>query len=91
MINLKIIFYLCFIILYNIILYSTWTIDLAYLLHKFGVRHHYATVTLGVNPGYDEEVSIFLKHYARLLLKIMIIVNQVTRDNFYFPILMIFL
>lgn len=34
---------------------STWTIDLAYLLHKFGVRHLYATVTLGVNPGYTEE------------------------------------
>ncbi|KFM79085.1 hypothetical protein X975_02718, partial [Stegodyphus mimosarum] len=34
---------------------STWTIDLAYLLHKFGVRHLYATVTLGVNPGYSKE------------------------------------
>ncbi|XP_054714945.1 protein GUCD1-like [Uloborus diversus] len=34
---------------------STWTIDLAYLLHKFGVRHMYATVTLGVNPGYSQE------------------------------------
>lgn len=34
---------------------STWTIDLAYLLHKFGIHHLYATVTLGVNPGYSEE------------------------------------
>lgn len=34
---------------------STWTIDLAYLLHKFGIRHHYVTITLGVNPGYSLE------------------------------------
>ncbi|GFU22768.1 protein GUCD1 [Nephila pilipes] len=43
---------------------STWTIDLAYLLHKFGVRHLYATITLGVNPGYSEE-----DFYLRVLKK----------------------
>ncbi|GLV36118.1 uncharacterized protein CBL_01881 [Carabus blaptoides fortunei] len=31
---------------------STWTIDLCYLLHRYGVRHEYFTITLGVHPGY---------------------------------------
>ncbi|XP_015921977.1 protein GUCD1 isoform X2 [Parasteatoda tepidariorum] len=43
---------------------STWTIDLAYLLHKFGIRHLYSTVTIGVNPGYSEE-----DFYLRVLQK----------------------
>ncbi|GIY37551.1 protein GUCD1 [Caerostris extrusa] len=43
---------------------STWTIDLAYLLRKFGIRHLYVTVTIGVNPGYSEE-----DFYQRVLKK----------------------
>ncbi|CAL1272429.1 unnamed protein product [Larinioides sclopetarius] len=43
---------------------STWTIDLAYLLQKFGISHLYATITLGVNPGYSEE-----DFYLRVLKK----------------------
>lgn len=34
---------------------STWTIDLAYLLLRFGIRHLYCTITWGVNPGYTRE------------------------------------
>lgn len=34
---------------------STWTIDLCYLLRRFGVDHVYATVTLGVNPMFQKE------------------------------------
>lgn len=34
---------------------STWTIDLCYLLRRFGVDHQYATVTLGVNPMFQKE------------------------------------
>ncbi|KAK8789211.1 protein GUCD1 [Amblyomma americanum] len=34
---------------------STWTIDLCYLLRRFGVDHLYATVTLGVNPMFQKE------------------------------------
>lgn len=35
---------------------STWTIDLCYLLKRFGVNHVYTTVTLGVNPKYKNEL-----------------------------------
>lgn len=31
---------------------STWTIDLCYLLRRYGVAHMYCTVTMGVHPGY---------------------------------------
>lgn len=31
---------------------STWTIDLCYLLKKYGVRHQFSTVTLGIHPSY---------------------------------------
>ncbi|KDR18509.1 protein GUCD1 [Zootermopsis nevadensis] len=31
---------------------STWTIDLCYLLKRYGVSHLYCTVTLGIHPGY---------------------------------------
>ncbi|XP_065305059.1 protein GUCD1 [Dermacentor albipictus] len=34
---------------------STWTIDLCYLLRRFGVDHVYTTVTLGVNPMFQKE------------------------------------
>ncbi|XP_037091598.1 protein GUCD1-like [Pollicipes pollicipes] len=34
---------------------STWTIDLVYLLHRFGVRQLYCTLTLGIDPGYRRQ------------------------------------
>ncbi|ONK62023.1 uncharacterized protein A4U43_C08F36000, partial [Asparagus officinalis] len=34
---------------------STWTVDLAYLLHKFSVKFSFFTVTLGANPKYSAE------------------------------------
>lgn len=35
---------------------STWTIDLCYLLRRYGIDHVYTTVTLGVNPKYKNEL-----------------------------------
>ncbi|XP_073009737.1 guanylyl cyclase 1 [Typha latifolia] len=34
---------------------SIWTVDLAYLLHKFSVNFSFFTVTVGVNPNYSAE------------------------------------
>nr|ADJ94125.1 guanylyl cyclase [Hippeastrum hybrid cultivar] len=34
---------------------SIWTVDLAYLLHKFSVNFSFFTVTLGANPNYSAE------------------------------------
>ncbi|KAJ3668908.1 hypothetical protein LUZ60_010858 [Juncus effusus] len=34
---------------------SIWTVDLAYLLHKFSVNFSFLTITLGVNPHYSAE------------------------------------
>ena len=34
---------------------SIWTVDLAYLLHKFSVNFSFFTVTLGANPSYSAE------------------------------------
>lgn len=34
---------------------STWSIDLAYLLQRFGIKHRYMTITLGVDPGFSSE------------------------------------
>ncbi|XP_069700997.1 protein GUCD1 [Periplaneta americana] len=31
---------------------STWSIDLCYLLKRYGIKHIYCTITLGINPGY---------------------------------------
>lgn len=36
---------------------SIWTIDLAYLMRHFGVRHRFCTQTLGVDKGYKNQVS----------------------------------
>ncbi|XP_055677334.1 protein GUCD1 [Lutzomyia longipalpis] len=33
---------------------STWTIDLCYVLKRFGVHHKYLTSTIGVNDGYNQ-------------------------------------
>ncbi|XP_048506024.1 protein GUCD1 isoform X2 [Athalia rosae] len=34
---------------------STWSVDLCYLLKRFGVKHKYCTITFGVHPGYRGE------------------------------------
>ena len=34
---------------------SIWTVDLAYVLHAFGVRFKYLTSTLGADPAYESE------------------------------------
>ncbi|XP_019097231.1 PREDICTED: protein GUCD1 isoform X2 [Camelina sativa] len=34
---------------------SIWTVDLAYLLHKFCVEFSYYTITFGANPNYSIE------------------------------------
>ncbi|KAB7506917.1 Protein GUCD1 [Armadillidium nasatum] len=34
---------------------STWTIDLAYLLCRFGIKHLYKTITIGVHPDLSSE------------------------------------
>lgn len=34
---------------------STWTIDLCYLLRKFNQKFIYTTITLGVDPDYQQE------------------------------------
>lgn len=39
----------------RLLICSTWSIDLAYLLQRFGIKHRYMTVTLGVDPGFSSE------------------------------------
>ena len=34
---------------------SVWTVDLAYVLHHFGVRFRFLTTTVGVDPAYQAE------------------------------------
>lgn len=34
---------------------STWTIDLCYLLHRYGILFSYCTITIGIDPGYSRE------------------------------------
>uniref|UniRef100_H0X7J7 Guanylyl cyclase domain containing 1 n=3 Tax=Otolemur garnettii TaxID=30611 RepID=H0X7J7_OTOGA len=41
---------------------SIWTIDLAYLMRHFGVRHRFCTQTLGVDKGYKNQ-SFYRKHF----------------------------
>ncbi|XP_059611942.1 protein GUCD1 [Phlebotomus argentipes] len=43
---------------------STWTIDLCYVLKRFGVRHKYLTSTIGVNVGYSQHC-----YYDKILHK----------------------
>lgn len=43
---------------------STWTIDLCYILKKFGVRHEYFTKTLGVDPNYNQH-----SYYTKIIDK----------------------
>ncbi|XP_032054753.1 protein GUCD1 [Aythya fuligula] len=41
---------------------SIWTIDLAYLMRHFGVKHKFCTQTLGVDKGYKNQ-SFYRKHF----------------------------
>ncbi|XP_051951076.1 protein GUCD1-like [Xyrauchen texanus] len=41
---------------------SVWTIDLAYLMCKLGVRHRFCTQTLGVDKGFRNQ-SFYKKHF----------------------------
>lgn len=51
---------------------STWTIDLCFLLKRLGFRDfNYTTITLGVDPGYNNE-----GFYARILNKDEVRVND---------------
>ena len=34
---------------------SIWTVDLAFVLHRFNVRFRYLTMTIGVDPSYKNE------------------------------------
>lgn len=44
------------------VLFSTWTIDLCYLLKRLGMRHEYLTLVLGVNQRYGSE-----RYYRHIL------------------------
>jgi len=50
---------------------STWTIDLAYLLNRFGIKFSYCTTTIGIDPGYSKE-----NFYDKVLSKDTERVNQ---------------
>ncbi|XP_023689584.1 protein GUCD1-like [Paramormyrops kingsleyae] len=41
---------------------SVWTIDLAYLMHRLGVRHLFCTQTLGVDKGFRKQ-SFYKKDF----------------------------
>ncbi|XP_045465425.1 protein GUCD1 isoform X3 [Harmonia axyridis] len=43
---------------------STWTIDLCYLLRRFGIRHIFHTITLGVHPAY-ERINFYNEIFTR--------------------------
>lgn len=38
-----------------LIVFSIWSIDLCYLLHRFNIIHSYTTITIGVNPKFNDE------------------------------------
>ena len=39
---------------------SVWTVDLAYILSRYGVDFIFYTITDGVRPEYDSEVLIYV-------------------------------
>uniref|UniRef100_A0A1L8DKT4 Putative guanylylate cyclase n=1 Tax=Nyssomyia neivai TaxID=330878 RepID=A0A1L8DKT4_9DIPT len=43
---------------------STWTIDLCYLLKRFGVHHKYLTSTIGVNADYSQH-----SYYDKIIVR----------------------
>lgn len=54
--------------------HSIWTIDLAHMMHHLGVKHHFFTITLGVDPRYSavdfytkrREAEIFTEEEKRI-------------------------
>lgn len=40
---------------------SIWTVDLAYILRRFGLAVEFTTITLGANPDYAKE-SFYKEH-----------------------------
>lgn len=42
---------------------SIWTVDLAYLLRRFGLEVELTTITIGANPDYAKE-SFYKEHMA---------------------------
>ncbi len=42
---------------------SIWTVDLAYLLRRFGLEVEFTTITIGANPEYAKE-SFYREHMA---------------------------
>ncbi len=42
---------------------SIWTVDLAYLLRRFGLEVELTTITIGANPAYAKE-SFYKEHMA---------------------------
>lgn len=52
--------------------HSTWTIDLCYLLQRYGMRHMYLTTTLGINPtllAIDYYETAYGHDYERVMRK----------------------
>lgn len=47
--------YLITLVIVPFLICSIWTIDLAYLLHKFSVTFSFLTVTIGANPEFSVE------------------------------------
>lgn len=39
---------------YFTLFFSTWTIDLCYLLKRYKIRHIYTTTTIGINPKFRD-------------------------------------
>ncbi len=37
---------------------SVWTIDIASIMKEYGIEHRFTTITLGVDTGYSNKVSI---------------------------------
>lgn len=86
--NSKVIIYLIRVFNYG---YSTWTIDLCYILAYYGVKHEMFTMSMGVNPDLRSE-----QFYKAAIDKVRIntckdIPNTIYEyngnDNFYFNIL----
>lgn len=59
------IIYSCYLCVYKS--YSTWTIDLCYILNHFSVKIKYYTKTLGVNPSFSQE-----RFYNNYIIKVTI-------------------
>lgn len=63
--------------------YSTWTIDLCYLLKRFKIKHTYFTITFGVNPGYQDEL-FYEKIITKVTCKICILLGNFCITIFFY-------